>query len=79
MSQCQARSIKGAAKVHVCNDCLKAINVGEPYERVRVFDARDAHVWRSCARCVEYAKANPFGVPDDRFEGWMIYEVQGGC
>lgn len=40
-----------ARKVHHCSLCLRRIDPGETYQRVRTFHGADAGTFKSCAHC----------------------------
>lgn len=40
-----------ARKRHACSTCLRWIDPGEPYHRVRCFDSGDAWTFRQCQHC----------------------------
>ena len=48
------RRVEHARKPHVCDWCLRRIEVGEPYQYSYLVDGGDSWSWHECDRCKGY-------------------------
>lgn len=54
MENLNTRTVKHARKHHLCDWCLRRIEVGESYRYTFVVDGGDSHGWHECLDCTPY-------------------------
>lgn len=80
MFNLSTREVKHARKPHLCDWCLRRIEVGEPYRSTFVVDGGDSWQWHECADCSPYVQemcledeqhASQMGYTTSKFMEWM--------
>lgn len=76
----RSEDVKHARKAHLCDWCLRRIEIGEPYRYSFVVDGGDSWTWHECHDCLpyvaelmaaDYQHAQDFGYTTSEFMEWM--------
>lgn len=86
MKVLHSKDVKHARKPHLCDWCLRRIEIGEPYRSLFIVDGGDSWTWHECVDCLPYVEelmaedyqhAREFGYSTSDFMEWMDENHRG--